>query len=231
MAMDNIKELVLEDATFEGARQNFNRVLQRLFRNMLDSGSSEGSITLKVDVSLQREYIPNNDPDIEGETREIQKPKFDHKVSSTITVKDELKGNNNPEMELIWDEEKQMYVLAYIANTGQRSIFDKDQPWNQQQNGQEEGTIETDPEKKWMNVKQIGGPVADEHALPGEVSDPDVIDGEFRDVQEDGEAENEAENQEDGENTGEEPETSPDGDNDGESEDDGYSYQEPDGEE
>ena len=38
MIMDNMQELVLEDVTFEEARQNFNRVLQRLFRSMLDSG-------------------------------------------------------------------------------------------------------------------------------------------------------------------------------------------------
>ncbi len=66
MIMDNMQELVLEDVTFDEARQNFNRVLQRLFKSMLDSGSSDGSITLKIDVSLTREYIPNNDPDIEG---------------------------------------------------------------------------------------------------------------------------------------------------------------------
>lgn len=205
MITDNMQELVLEDVTFDEARQNFNRVLQRLFRSMLDSGSSDGSITLKIDVSLTREYIPNNDPDIEGESREIHKPKFDHKVSSTVTVKDELKGNKNPEMELVWDEEKQMYVLAYIANTGQKSIFDKDQPWNQEKRQEGEEKLETDPEKTWMNVPQLPGEVADEGALPGEVAngralpgevqnpEDDVIDGSFREV-----GEGEAEGEEDG---------------------------------
>ena len=51
-------------------------------------------------------------------------------------------------MELVWDEEKQMYVLAYIANTGQKSIFDKDQPWNQEEQQEGEERLETDPEKK-----------------------------------------------------------------------------------
>ena len=53
-------------------------------------------------------------------------------------------------MELVWDEEKQMYVLAYIANTGQKSIFDKDQPWNQdgkQPDGDGQERLETDPKK------------------------------------------------------------------------------------
>lgn len=127
---DDTQELVIEDVTFDEARMNFNRVLQRLFKNMVDSDSTDGSITLKIDVSLENEYIPNYDPDIEGEGRRIQKPKFKHKVSSNITVKDELTGNKNPEMQLVWDEGRQMYVLAYITGTDQRTIFDKDQPWN-----------------------------------------------------------------------------------------------------
>jgi hypothetical protein len=189
---ENIQELVIEDEIFEEARNNFNRVLQRLFRNMIDSGSSDGSITLKIDVGLKREYIPNYDPDVEGESREIQKPNFDHKVSSTVTVKDELKGNKNPEMELIWDEDLQMYVLAYISNTSQRSIFDKDQPWNQDEAGQD--VIENDPEKTWMNVPLLPGEAADEGALPGVVADEGallgdtsnsedvVIDEEYREI-------------------------------------------------
>lgn len=173
---DEKKELVIEDVTFEEARMNFNRILQRLFKNMVDSDSTEGSITLKIDVSLESEYIPNYDPDIEGESRKIQKPKFKHKVSSNITVKDELTGNKNPEMQLVWDDELQMYVLAYITGTDQRTIFDKDQPWNQEE--QEGEAIETDPEKTWMETHLLPGVVADETALPGEVADEGALPGE-----------------------------------------------------
>lgn len=205
---DDIKELVIEDATFEEARANFNRVLQRLFKNMVDSDSTEGSISLKIDVSLDREYIPNYDPDVEGESRRIQKPKFKHKVSSNITVKDELSGNKNPEMQLVWDEDRQMYVLAYITGTDQRTIFDKDAPWNQEGDGDGQEAIETDPEKKWMNVPLLPGEVADEGALPGEVEDSGALPGEV----EDGEGES-------GEGESGEDESA---------EDDGYSYEEPD---
>ena len=179
---DNIKELVIEDATFEEARMNFNRVLQRLFKNMVDSDSTEGSITLKIDVSLESEFIPNYDPNIEGESRKIQKPKFKHKVSSNITVKDELSGNKNPEMQLVWDDERKMYVLAYITGTDQRTIFDKDQPWNQEE--QDGEAIETDPEKTWMNTPLLPGEVADESALPGEVASEGDLPGEVIDPEE-----------------------------------------------
>lgn len=178
---DDIQELVIEDETFEEARANFNRVLQRLFKNMVDSDSTDGSITLKIDVTLDREYIPNYDPNIEGESRKIHKPKFKHKVSSNITVKDELSGNKNPEMQLVWDEERQMYVLAYISGTEQRSIFDKDAPWNQ-----EEGeAIEPAPDRDWMNVPLLPGEVVDENALPGEVADQGALPGGAIDQEED----------------------------------------------
>lgn len=186
--MDNIKELFLEGEAFEDARQKFNVVLQRLFKSMVDTGSTEGSITLKMDVSMKREYIPNNDPDIEGETREVKLPEFSYKVNSSITVKDEQKGNNNPQMELVWDDDQQKYVLQYVANTSQRSIFDKDfQEAMKNEDGQD--AIDTDPDKTWMNVAQIEGPVADEGALPGSVKEePGAIDGDFREVDQEPEA-------------------------------------------
>lgn len=148
---------------------------------MVDSDSTDGSITLKIDVSLESEYIPNYDPDIEGESRKIQKPKFKHKVSSNITVKDELTGNKNPEMQLIWDEERQMYVLAYITETAQRTIFDKDAPWNQEERKGGLDVIEIGQEKKQMNVPLLPGEVADEGALPGEVADDGALPREVED--------------------------------------------------
>ena len=228
MSMENIRELFLEDETFEDARQKFNTVLQRLFRSMIDTESNEGSITLKMDVSMQTEYIPNHDPDIKGESRCIRLPQFAYKVSSSITVKDEQKGNKNPQMELVWDDKQQKYVLQYVANTEQRSIFDKD--FQEEMNGgsDQEG-IETSPERDYLNVKQIAGPVADEGALPGDVADPDsdAIDGDYREVGT-GEAET-GDFAGDADTDGETPDvdqgTLPDGDN--EADNAGYDYEDP----
>lgn len=113
MSMENIRDLFLEDETFEDARQKFNTVLQRLFRSMIDTESNEGSITLKMDVSMQTEYIPNHDPDIKGESRCVRLPQFAYKVSSSITVKDEQKGNKNPQMELVWDDKQMIETVSY----------------------------------------------------------------------------------------------------------------------
>ena len=55
MSMENIRDLFLEDETFEDARNKFNTVLQRLFRSMIDTESNEGSITLKKWMSQCRQ--------------------------------------------------------------------------------------------------------------------------------------------------------------------------------
>lgn len=216
MTIKDAENIVLESDILYDPRTNFNEVLQRLLKNMLDSSSTEGSITLKIDISMQDAYIPNYDPDIPGETRKIWKPSFKHKVSSAITVKDELSGKKNPEMELIWDEDRHMYVLANIANTDQRSIFDKDAPWNQNDGMPEQQALETNPEKTWMNTDLLPGEVADESALPGEVQDSedDVIDADFTEIEE-----------EDGEIDEEEPDVDEE-DYNGFT-DDGYGYEEP----
>ncbi len=122
----NGKGLYLEDETFDDVRSSFNTVLQKLFKSMFEANSDEGSITLKVDVYIRNETIQNNDPDIIGETRDIRIPSFDHKATSTVSIKDEMKGSKNPNMELVWDEETKMYKLQYVANTEQKTIFDKD---------------------------------------------------------------------------------------------------------
>ncbi len=180
--MDNIKDLYLEAEVFEDARQKFNVVLQRLFKSMADTNSSDGSITLKMDVNMKRELIPNNDPEIKGSTREIMLPDFGYKVSSAISVKEEEKGNNNPQMELVWNEEQQKFVLQYVANTTQRSIFDSD--FQENMSGKKAGDgqdgIETSTERDYLAVAQIAGPVEDQNT-----DSQEIVDGDFRELGED----------------------------------------------
>lgn len=168
--MDFIKELNFDSNTFENMKRDMNFVLQRLLGNMQEYGTDEGSMTLKIEVTMKRETIPNFDPDISGEVREISKPAFKHKVTSAVKINDEKSGNLEEEMELYMDEETGIYKLRPIANTSQRSIFDKDATWKKPEGPE---TIGTDPEKTWMNVPLIEGDVSGE-------SDVEEID--FRDL-------------------------------------------------
>lgn len=99
--MENCKELRIEADTFEKLRRDANIVLQRALGTMKEKESMDGKVTISIDIKLVREYIPNYDPNVEGESREILKPKFDHKVTSAINIKNEEKGNVNPEMAMV----------------------------------------------------------------------------------------------------------------------------------
>lgn len=162
---DYVKHLNFESDTFSDMKRDMNFVLQRLLGNMQEKGATEGSMTLKVDISLMNEYIPNYDPEVEGESRKISKPKFKHKVTSAVQIKDEKSGNLDTEMELTFDEESGEYVMQPVANTEQRTIFDKDFQDNMNSPEQAE-------EDKPAGIPQLPGPEED-----------NVIDGDYKEVE------------------------------------------------
>lgn len=59
---------------------------------------------------------------------------------------------------MVWDEDKQEYVLTYVNNTEQRSIFDSDFQ-----------AAMNEPEDNEPGVPLPEGEVVDEGALPGPV--------------------------------------------------------------
>lgn len=154
--MEDCKELRIEADTFEKLRRDADIVLQRALGTMKEKESMEGKVTITIDIKLVPDFIPNYDPQVKGETRKILKPKFDHKVTSAINIKNEEKGSVNPEMAMVWDEQKQEYVLTYVNNTDQRSIFDTD-------------FQEAMNEPKENELPLLEGVVIDETALPGPV--------------------------------------------------------------
>lgn len=162
---DYVKHLNFESDTFSDMKRDMNFVLQRFLGNMQEKGATEGSMTLKVDISLTNEYIPNYDPEVEGESRKISKPKFKHKVTSAVQIKDEKSGNLDTEMELTFDEESGEYVMQPVANTEQRTIFDKDFQDNMNSPEQAE-------EDKPAGIPQLPGPEED-----------NVIDGDYKEVE------------------------------------------------
>lgn len=154
--MEDCKELRIEADTFEKLRRDADIVLQRALGTMKEKESMEGKVTITIDIKLVPDFIPNYDPQVKGETRKILKPKYDHKVTSAINIKNEEKGSVNPEMAMVWDEQKQEYVLTYVNNTEQRSIFDTD-------------FQEAMNEPKENELPLLEGEVVDETALPGPV--------------------------------------------------------------
>ena len=68
--MNNYEEIKIESDVFANARDNFDLLLQRLFRSMEKNNSDEGSITLKVDLEMVQDWVPDED----GKSIEVNKP-------------------------------------------------------------------------------------------------------------------------------------------------------------
>lgn len=120
-----VETLHIEDDTFKNMRMDADQVLQKLLKNMAEKGSLEGRLTITLDLSFTEEMVQNRDPDIDGETRIVHTPKFQHKVGSVLQIKNEQKGDINCDgMEMVWDEDKGEYVLRPITGRDQMSIYD-----------------------------------------------------------------------------------------------------------
>lgn len=185
------KRLDFDSDTFEDMKNDMNFVLQRLLGNMIEKRSNEGRMTITIDVTMTKEFIPNYDPKVKEESREISKPQFKHKVTSTVKITDEKGGSLNNEMEMVMDEETGCYVLQPIANTRQRTIFDSDfvQDQNQESENVIDGTyIDADarlalPEPAKENDEESEDTPTEE---PAEKEPEDITDDILRDADTEG---------------------------------------------
>jgi hypothetical protein len=211
--MINYEELTLDSEVFEKVREDFDILFQRLLKKMEQNNSDEGSITLKVDVEIQKDFIQ----DSEGGSREIQKPILKSKITSTVPVKDSFDNKKDTGMDLVWDDELGRYVLKYFSANGQRSIFDPDFQENVQGEATDEenllpgpsnllpdsGGIEDADYREVMDVPEDGGndvmnvpdeeitddeaenaPAGDTEAQEADYEDDDTEDYEYDDPEE-----------------------------------------------
>ena len=120
MELTNWQEITMESETFSQIRESFNLLLQRLFQKMEQNHSDEGAITLKVDLSVGTDFVPDGN----GNSREVHKPVLKYKINTKVPVKDGFDGKKDTGMELVYDDELKRYVLKYVSEGGQQSIFD-----------------------------------------------------------------------------------------------------------
>lgn len=164
MATKDYEELTLDSDVFRSARSNFDLLMQELLEKMKNAESEEGSITLKVDLTLIDDMVDNND----GTVREIKRPVIKHKVTTSVPLKNSLDSKNDIRMDLQWDDELRRYVLKNITGGTQRSIFDPDF----------EDTLKSDSDEE-PSGNALPGP---NNALPAPESNDEPIDTDFIDV-------------------------------------------------
>lgn len=93
----------------------FQKKFYKVCRN---KKNNTAEINVKLKIELEKSYINVSYND----QREITKPVFQHKVTSTLQVKNEESGCFNEAYELVWDDTTEKYILTEIK-TGQTSLF------------------------------------------------------------------------------------------------------------
>jgi len=125
--MFNDHPLTLNSDAFNALKNDFNQMLRATLSSMEQKEAEEGTITVKLGISLLKDHVP--DPTIvtyEAE-REIIRPKFDHKVTATIQYKSEKTGTLSGDYELVWDRAISEWVMRPITN-GQMNLFEDGDP-------------------------------------------------------------------------------------------------------
>ncbi len=109
-------ELTLNSSTFAALKADFDQVLKNTLRNMQEKGSEAAEVKVSLKISFvkdEKSYIQIADLD---DRREIIIPKFDHKVSSVLQIKDEISGTLGGEFALVYDDVREDYVMREIIN-------------------------------------------------------------------------------------------------------------------
>lgn len=158
---NNAMPLSLTSDTFNALKTDFDLVLRRLLKTMELKGADHGEMTLKMKVDFKHDG-------------QIIKPAFEHKVTSTMQIKDELNGELCGDLIMVWDEATNNFVLQK-AEDPQLSMFDDESEQ------QEESKIIQLPGRAEL-------PLTEAEVDEIEPEEPDYIDAEYREIEEEDES-------------------------------------------
>lgn len=98
--MNNYEEMRIESDVFATARENFDLLMQRLFKSMEKNNSDEGSITLKVDLQMSQDWVPD------GKGGSIEINKIDAEFKEVDQSEEAENQADTPANEEITDQEE-----------------------------------------------------------------------------------------------------------------------------
>jgi len=108
--------LTLESNTFNALKVDFDNVLKKTLSNMQEKGSEAAEVKLNLKISFEKgEQSDIQINDLDGK-REVIIPRFDHKVSSVLQIKDEASGTLGGGYELLFDKVRREYVMREIIS-------------------------------------------------------------------------------------------------------------------
>ena len=120
-------EVSLHGTALNSFKVDFNNLLTKTIRTMQEKGVEDAAITAKIDINLSRAEGPNlYSPDSEEE-REYTVPKFKHKVTASMQMKEEVTGKTGgKKFELVYDSSAGAFLMVPLQDKSQTSLWDSD---------------------------------------------------------------------------------------------------------
>lgn len=105
----------IESPYFSQLRADLDAMLQKVVTQLLSKDSDEASVTLKLSIGLAHTS--------DALERAVILPIVEHKISTAITVKDEVKGRSHGDCELIFDAAAKRYLLRGLPHDEQLTLI------------------------------------------------------------------------------------------------------------
>lgn len=111
----DVQTFSIESPYFAQLRADLDAMLQQVVTQLLSKDSDEASVTLKLSIGLAHMS--------DVLERAVILPVVEHKISTAITVKDEVKGRSNGDCELIFDAAAERYLLRGLPHDEQLTLI------------------------------------------------------------------------------------------------------------
>ena len=118
----------LDSKVFSSMKESFNTVLKSTIMSMEKFNSKQAKITVTLGIDLVDSHVQDTSRPQYYAERDIIIPTFQHKVTSSIPIKDEIKGKTGGiGYELVYDRDTRSYYMVSTKDANQVSMFDEDQ--------------------------------------------------------------------------------------------------------
>lgn len=119
--------LNIDSKVFSSMKESFNAMLKSTLMSMEKYKSNEAKITITLGIDLVDSHIQDTSRPQYYAEREVVIPTFQHKVTSAISIKDEIKGKTGGTgYELVYDRDTRSYYMIASKDYNQISLFDED---------------------------------------------------------------------------------------------------------
>lgn len=104
---------------FQKLRDDFNKMMVDTLTKMRQKGSTDASLTIKLEIELEKTFEPITLKNGTQTMRDVYIPQFAHKITSAMQIKSQIAGKFDEECELVWNPDDETYMLIPI---GQMSL-------------------------------------------------------------------------------------------------------------